>query len=61
MKSAKNLLKQTAKILSDDVMHFRSVILNSGGGEYPPSIIEKKKLLHDIERLIKVSKNPSID
>ena len=61
MKSTRHLLKQTAKILSDDVMNFRNVILNSGGGEFPPSILEKKKLLHDIERLIKVTKNNALD
>jgi hypothetical protein len=53
MKSTKYLLKQTARILSDDVSHYRNVILSSGGGEFPPSIVEKKKLLQDIERLIK--------
>lgn len=56
MKSTRHVLKQTAKILSDDVTTFRNIILNSGGGEFPPSILEKKKLLHDIERLIKVTK-----
>ena len=56
MKSTKHILIQTAKILSDDVSHFRNIILNSGGGEFPASIIEKKKLLQDIERVIKVSK-----
>ena len=61
MKSTKYILKQTAKILSDDVSHFRTVILNSGGGEFPPSIMEKKKLLQDIERLIKVSKDNPVD
>lgn len=60
MKSTKYILQQTAKILSDDVAHFRSVILNSGGGEFPPSIMEKKKLLQEIERLIKAPKNNSI-
>jgi len=61
MKSTRYVLKQTAKILSDDVMHFRNVILYSGGGEFPPSILEKKKLLQDIERLIKMAKGSSSD
>lgn len=55
MKKVKNILQHTAKLLSDDVSLFRNIILNSGGGELPPAIKEKEKLLHDIEDLMKVA------
>jgi hypothetical protein len=51
----KSVLRHTLQLLVNDVQSFREIILTSEGGELPKEIIEKQKLISEIQRMLKSS------
>jgi hypothetical protein len=49
MEKIKRALHHATQVLKRDVFVFRQIILQSEGGDLPPEIVEKQKLIRELE------------